>query len=220
MEAAQEVAAYEPDEDEKVTAAVIKKELKDLIDDLKDSTGASALRERDALKAQDSAIKEIENKIRVSKAAQKDKADELELKVQLKRIGGEGFKAETQELIQQVESQLAKLEPGNKTDKKKIEALNKEKATLLERIAKTDTMLDAIGGQLTAKEAKHLILKKLHDIASTELERYLNAEKRYLVSGVENLWNKYATSIQKMDHSRLFIVDRLDGFLKSLGYFK
>ena len=42
VEAAQEVAAYEPDEDETVTAAVIKKALKELIDDLKDSTGASA----------------------------------------------------------------------------------------------------------------------------------------------------------------------------------
>ena len=38
VEAAQEVAAYEPDEDETVTAAVIKKALKELIDDLKDST--------------------------------------------------------------------------------------------------------------------------------------------------------------------------------------
>ena len=60
VETAQEVAAYEPEEDEKVTAAVIKKALKTLIDDLKDSAGASAQRERDALKEQDTAIKEIE----------------------------------------------------------------------------------------------------------------------------------------------------------------
>ena len=39
VETAQEVAAYEPEEDETVTAAVIKKALKDLIDDLKGSTG-------------------------------------------------------------------------------------------------------------------------------------------------------------------------------------
>ena len=37
VETAQEVAAYEPDEDETVTASVIKKVLKTLIDDLKDS---------------------------------------------------------------------------------------------------------------------------------------------------------------------------------------
>ena len=35
VETAQEVAAYEPEEDETVTATVIKKALKELIDDLK-----------------------------------------------------------------------------------------------------------------------------------------------------------------------------------------
>ena len=72
--------------------------------------------------------------------------------------------------------------------KKKINALNKDKTALQARIAKTDTLLEAINGQLTNDEAKRLILKKLYDIASAELERYLNAEMRDLVSGVENLW--------------------------------
>ena len=129
----------------------------------------------------------------------KDKNSGLELKIQLKRLGGEGFKAENRELNQQVESQLARLDPGNKTDKKKIDALNKDKAALEERIAKIDAVLKTINGQLTDDEAKYLILKKLYDIASTELERYLNAEMRHLVSGVENLWNKYALSSQKME---------------------
>ncbi len=220
VETAQEVAAYEPNEDEKITATVIKKALKALIDDLKDSAGASAHRERDDLKAQDAAIKKIENQIRVSRALSKNKTTELELKIQLKRLGGEGFKAESRELIQQVESQLAKLDPLDKTDKKKINVLNKDKATLEERIAKTDVILEAINGQLTNDEAKHLILKKLYDIASAELERYLNAEMRDLVSGVENLWGKYAVSSQDMERSRLATVDRLDGFLKGLGYSK
>jgi type I restriction enzyme M protein len=42
VEGAQEVAAYEPEEDEAVTATVIKKALKELIDDLKDSKGELA----------------------------------------------------------------------------------------------------------------------------------------------------------------------------------
>ena len=173
VETAQEVAAYEPDEDEKVTATVIKKALKALIDDLKESPGESAKRERDGLKAQDAAIKKIEKKSKDNRSALKDKTSEMELKVQLKRLGGEGFKVESRELIQQVEGRLAKLDPADKTDKKKINALNKDKAVVEVRIAKTDTVLDAIGGQLTDDEAKHLILSKLDDIVSTELERYL-----------------------------------------------
>ena len=131
----------------------------------------------------------------------KDKNSGLELKIQLKRLGGEGFKAENRELIQQVESQLARLDPSNKTDKKKIDALNKDKAALEERIAKIDAVLKTINGQLTDEEAKYLILKKLYDIASTELERYLNAEKRGLVLGVEDLWDKYAVSSRELEAS-------------------
>ena len=218
VETAQEVAAYEPDEEEKVTAAVIKKALKTLIDDLKDSAGASAQRERDILKEQDAAIKEIENKISVSRALSKNKTTELELKIQLKRLGGEGFKAESRGLIQQIEDQLANLDPHDKSDKGKINALNKDKAVLEERIAKTDTVLEAINGQLTDAEAKHLILKKLYDIASTELERYLNAEMRSLVSGVENLWNKYATSSQVIERKRQNTLGKLQEVFNGLGY--
>ena len=85
VETAQEVAAYEPDEDDTVTASVIKKVLKTLIDDLKDSDGASAKRELDMLEAQDVTIKEIEKKIKSSKTSLKDKTRELEDKLQLKR---------------------------------------------------------------------------------------------------------------------------------------
>ena len=44
VETAQEVAAYEPEEDESVTAAVIKKALNDLIDDLQNSKSDSAIK--------------------------------------------------------------------------------------------------------------------------------------------------------------------------------
>ena len=107
------------------------------------------------------------------------------------------------------------LDPGDKTDKSKINALNKDKAVLEERIAKTDTILEAINGQLTDVEAKHLILKKLYDIASTELERYLNAEKRQLVSGVEKLWASTPSSSRELEHARDDVLKKLHGFLNA-----
>jgi type I restriction enzyme M protein len=160
VEAAQEAAAYEPEEDEKVTAAVIKKALKDLIDDLKESNGASAKHELNELKKLDASIKNIEEKIKDSKAELKEKTAELELKLELKRLGGEGFTAESRELMRQVDRQIPELDSGDKTDKKKIEALQKDKAALESRITRTDTLLAEIGGQLTDEEAKRLILKK------------------------------------------------------------
>ncbi|HOE17150.1 MAG TPA: type I restriction-modification system subunit M [Syntrophorhabdaceae bacterium] len=219
IEAAQEGAAYEPEEDETVTATVIKKVLKDLIDDLKGSGGESARKELETLQAQAEAITVIEKRIKDSKSVLKGKTDELELKLQLKRLGGDEFKAENQELIRQVDTQLQNLNSANKDDKKKIAALSKDKAALGARISKTDSILAAIGGQLTDDEARWLILKKLYDLAASELNRYLNAEKRALIAGVEKLWDKYAVSSHQLEREREETLKTLEGFLKELGYF-
>ena len=218
VETAQEVAAYEADEGEKVSAAVLKKALKALIDDLKGSTGDSARTELANLQVQDRAIKTIEKRIKDSKATLKTKTDELELKLQLKRLGGDDFKAESQKLIRQVDAQLANLDPGNKSDKKKITALYKDKAVLEARLARTDGILAAIGDQLSEEESRRLILKKLYDIAHQELNRYLNSEKRGLVQVVENLWDKYAVSSRELESERSETLKEMDGFLKGLGY--
>ncbi|MCJ7583055.1 MAG: N-6 DNA methylase, partial [Candidatus Aminicenantes bacterium] len=218
VETAQEVAAYEPEEDETVTAAVIKKAIKELIDDLRGSKGDSARKELQKLQEQEKAIAVIEKRIKDSKVALKTKTDELEHKLKLKRLGGDEFKAESQELIRQVDTQLVNLDNANKDDKKKITALNKDKATLKERLARTDSILAGIGGQLTEAQARTLILKKLYDLANTELNRYLNAEKRGLIHVVENLWNKYAVPSRELESERSETLKTLDGFLKGLGY--
>ena len=148
----------------------------------------------------------------------KTKTDELDLKLQLKRLGGDEFKAESLELIRQVDAQLEILDSANKDDKKKIAALNKDKAALEARLAKTDAILTAIGGQLTEEDARRLILKKLYDLASNELNRYLNAEKRALIAGVENLWDKYAVSSRQLEQERAETLKTLDEYMKKLGY--
>ena len=141
------------------------------------------------------------------------------LKLQLKRLGGEEFKAENLELIRQVEAQLAELDPKNKTEKKKITALNKDKAALNARLAKTDAILTAIDGQLTEAGARRLILKKLYDLVSNELNRYLNTEKRRLIAVMENLWDKYAISSRELESQRAETLRKLGGFLEALGYY-
>jgi len=88
-----------------------------------------------------------------------------------------------------------------------------------ERIAKTDDLLAEIGGQLTDEEAKRIILKKLYNIIDTELERYLHAEKRALIQGVEKLWDKYAVSFRELEQERGETLKVLNGFLEKLGYF-
>ncbi len=171
------------------------------------------------MQAQEKEIAVIEKRIKDSKAALKTKTDELELKLQLKRLGGDEFKGESQELVRQVDTQLANLDSASKESKKKIIALNKDKAALEARLAKTDAILSTIGGQLTEEDARRLILKKLFDLAASELNRYLNAEKRTLIAGVEKLWDKYAVSSRQLEQERAKTLAKLDGFLVALGYY-
>jgi type I restriction enzyme M protein len=223
VDAAVEVTAFEPEKDDKgkdkkITAALIKKELKNLIDDLKGTVGESAKKELTKLEQQDKAVKLAEKLVKDTKAKWKAKTDELELKLQIKRLGGDEFKTENNELLRQVEAALAKLDPDNKVDKKKITALNKDKKVIDERLVKTDALVIEIGEQLTGEDARRLILKKLYDIAHSELNRYLNAEKRGLIAAVENLWDKYAVSSRQLEHARTETQDTLDGFIDELGY--
>lgn len=220
VEIAQEVVAYVPDEEETVTATIIKKALKELIDDLKSSPSDSARKELKKLQDQEDTIKAIEKRIKYSRTTLKSKTDELEFKIRLKRLGGDEFKAESLEMILQVNAQLAKLDPKNKEEKRKIDTLNKDKATLQARIAKTDGTLAVIRGQLTEEEAQQLILKKLYDFVNNELNRYLNAEKRGVVKVVEKLWDKYAVSSRELEIEQNKTLKTLDGFLRGLGYLK
>jgi type I restriction enzyme M protein len=220
VEAAQEVAAFEPEEDETITAAVIKKALKELIDDLKDSAGESAKKELKRLQEQMDAVLAIEKRIKDAKAKLKVLADELEHKTLLKRVGAEDFLAETKELLASVGAQLATLDEVKKDEKKKATALKKDMAALEARIAKIDEVLMAMGGALTDAQAKELILKKLYDVALAEVGRYMTAEKRGVMQTVENIWDKYATSGRAIESSRANALGALEEFLITLGYSK
>ena len=164
------------------------------------------------------AIEGPEKHIKEAKAKLKILTDELEHKLQLKRLGGDEFKAESKQFLAQAESRLATLDENDKEQKKKSTALKKDKAALVARIAKTDEILTGIGGQLTESEAKILILKKLYDRANQELNRYLNAEKRRLTQVVENLWDKYAVSVRTLESERTKTRNVLNGLLSGLGY--
>lgn len=218
IETAQKVSGYDPDEGKKVTAAVIKKALKVLIDDLKDSASDSAKMELKNFTDQDRAIKTIEKRVKDSKAMLKEKAAELEFRLELKRLGANDYKAETQLLVEQADARLKGLDPQKQADKKTINALNKDKKALNARLAQTDAVLEVLGGQISDVDSRRLIFKKIYDIASAELYRYLNVEKRVLVQAVENLWVKYAIATDKLENDRATTLTTIGGLLTELGY--
>ena len=215
IETAQEVASHELEEDETVTAASMKKVLKEAMDDLKDSGGASAARELAKYREAHDAIANLENRIKDLKVEVRDKQTELDLKLRLKRLGGEEFQSETLQLIAQVTTEMAALKPD---DKRKLAALTKDRSVLEARLLRVDDLLVAIAGQLTTEEAKVLILQKLYDWVKEQLTRYLNGAKRSLIAIVENLWDKYAVSSQELEAERSQTLTELNDFLVKLGY--
>ena len=220
VETAREVSGYEPDENKKVSATVIKKALKALIDDLKDSDGASGKKELKSLTDQDEVIKAIEKRIRAARAKLKKEAAALERKLELKRRGAGEFKAETQALIAQGDRRLAGLDPDKRADKKTITKLHKDMESLSAQLAWADTVLEAIGGQIGEADARRLILRKIYNIAHAELDRYFNAEKRVLVRAAENLWEKYATAANELDERRATTLTTMGDLLEGLGYLR
>ena len=94
----------------------------------------------------------------------------------------------------------------------------KDKGILKAKIDSLDNLLKEIGGIISKEEAKKLILKKHFDIINTQLQRYLNAEKRALVAAYENLFDKYYVSAQSIEKQRNRTMKELNDFLTQLNY--
>ncbi len=94
----------------------------------------------------------------------------------------------------------------------------KNKTIIQAKLKSLDNILKEIGGVISTQEAQTLILKKHFDIINNQLQRYLNAEKRALISAYENLWDKYALSAQTIEEKRTETMAELNAFLTALNY--
>jgi len=229
VERAQSILEYEPDEDETITAALMRTELTNEIgDDESDKTKIL----RDAL----AALKMAEVTLKEHKEVHKLLTEELTLKVEFKLFGIEDKLEERTTLLVTAETELTgaggpppskpvrrpKGQPkATETEKaalRKRKALTEDVTTLKATIARFHALVHEIGGVITAKEARELILQKHHDLISGCLERYVRAEERAMFGMFENLFAKYATSSQTMETARQTTLSELQGFLNKLGY--
>jgi type I restriction enzyme M protein len=107
---------------------------------------------------------------------------------------------------------------------KDIEAKEKElkdiKKTLKEKEKELEQKIETKRESFTEKEARELILKKLHALIAEEMHRYLNAEKKNIIRIFEKLWDKYRVSIAEITKERDEAVTKLNDFLKKLDYMR
>jgi type I restriction enzyme M protein len=229
VENAQSILEYEADEDEAITAALMRTELMNEINE--DESDKSKIF-RDAL----AAIKTAEARLKEHKEEQKRLAEELALKVEFKLFGIEDKLEERSTLLATAEIELAavggplpssaarraKGEPkateAEKAKLKRRKALAEDVATLKAAIARFHELVKEIGGVINMEEARELILQKHHDLIATCLQRYVQAEERALFSIFENLFSKYSSSSKTLEDTRQSTLAELQGFLFKLGY--
>jgi len=229
VENAQTILEYEADEDETITAALMRTELTNEIgDDESDKTKAF----RDAF----TALKTSEATLKEHKETLKRLTEELSLKVEFKLFGIEDKLEERTTLLATAEAELAaaggpppatparrakgqpKATEAEKAELKKRKALSEDVATLKLTIARFHALVHEIGGVITTEEARELILQKHHDLVAGCLQRYMQTEERALFGIFENLFAKYSTSSKAMEDARETTLGELQGFLNKLGY--
>jgi type I restriction enzyme M protein len=228
-----EAVEYEVGEDEEVTAKAVKDYLKAQIKELKDAAQTEATAERKKMEEQLDAIKKAEDSVSEIKKELKRRQAELERKLRFKREGVEDEREGLNKMVAQNERETAQVKGAEvnvgagatkaekkaaKDREKRLAALERDRETLRQKLAGLDAELEAIGGVITAVEAKRLIMKKLYDLINNELTRYLNAGKRGTIAVFERLWDKYALSMRAIERERDATMCELNTYLTKLGY--
>ncbi len=213
VEAAQALLEYEAEEDESITAALMRKELTAAIKDLKNGKATELPRLQEALDT----LKETEDTLRELKKKLDQRQYDLEVKLALKKFGPEEETWEVHRLQEQAEKELAALGPEATA---KAKRLRSDIVTLERRIETIRRLTASIGGMITEPEAKALILQKHHDLVAEQMNRYLNAEKHGLLNVFENLWEKYFVCAANIESEKATVSEWLQSFLSKLGYAK
>jgi type I restriction enzyme M protein len=106
---------------------------------------------------------------------------------------------------------LEKINQKEKEIKKSRKAISDKEKKIEE---KTDEKIEI----LTEEEVKELLLEKFFALIQNQLEKYLNEERKEIIKIFENLWDKYKISLDELRNERNEQVEKLDKFLKRLGY--
>ena len=127
------------------------------------------------------------------------------------------FEGNSSETAKIEKEKLQKLHNNIAEKEKALKAINK---AIKDKQKELEQKLEEKRQSFTEEEAKTLILEKLFDAISAEMKRYLNAEKKVIVSIFEQLWDKYKVALNVISTERDEATKTLNSFLEDLGYFK
>ena len=119
----------------------------------------------------------------------------------------------------EVEDELRKFEELLNRVKDKEKTVKDLRKLLKEKQKELEQRIENKRQNFKEDEAKDLILKKLCDLIHNEMHRYLNAEKKRIISICEKLWDKYKVPVTEIVKERDRAVEKLGTFLKKLDYY-
>ena len=102
----------------------------------------------------------------------------------------------------------------------KEQLLKETKKTQKEKEKELEQKIEEKKKTFTEMEARELILKKFYDGIYFQLERYLGAEEKKIVSALEKIWLKYQIPLTTISSGRDKSAKKLFEFLSELGYLK
>ena len=142
------------------------------------------------------------------KARKKEVAAELK---PLKKAGDPAYKKELQEELEQIEELLAKHSAAE-------DELKQAKATVKSIEKKRDELVDAARDKISEAEAERLILNRWMHTLATSYEARLLAYRDVLIQHIENLWTKYAVTLEELTAIRNKKAELATKLLRKFGY--
>jgi len=82
----------------------------------------------------------------------------------------------------------------------------------------TEELVQKAKEKITPVEAESIIMERFFNDLSGILKTYMKQHLTGIVSYIENLWDKYKVTAREIETERDGEAEKLNGFLKSLGY--
>jgi type I restriction enzyme M protein len=160
--------------------------------------------------------KEYKNLLKRIKANEKALKDQPELQAEIDelKIEADKFKIEVDRLTKVIADDEARFKKHTEL----VAELGECKKVIKQIKDRKQQLVDEARLKISPEDAKELILNRWNRTLHQTINGYLQAHSRHLLQNIENLWEKYTTTLSNILGKREEETQLLNSFLTDLGY--